>query len=82
MPDRSLTVAGEAGGKKKKRNVKSCQSSAITERKWQEGEGERGEKKKENDGTRRKFRREQGLSKCLEKGEEDIKTGVDEEIGA
>lgn len=78
MPDRSLTVAGEAGGKKKKRNVKSCQSSAITERKWQEGERER---EKKNDGTRRKFRREQGLSKCLEKGEEDIKTGVDEEIG-
>lgn len=40
-----------------------------------------GREKKKKDGTRRKFRREQGLSKCLEKGEEDIKTGVDEEIG-
>lgn len=43
--------------------------------------GGRETKKKKHNGTRRKFRREQGLSKCLEKGEEGIKTGVDEEIG-
>lgn len=47
---RSLAVAAEEGGRGGEPNVKSCQSSAITKRKWQEGAREDGEKKKTEQG--------------------------------
>lgn len=52
---RSLAVAGKEGGHGGKRNVKSCQSSAITKRKWQEGGSDGG---REGGGGRRRRNKE------------------------